>query len=551
MRPCPGEGRVAVTLAVGQAVMDTTVYLNGKELQTHVGHTTSWEVDLSPHINYGAPNDLVISVNNTHGRSSTRLRGYAGTSGGIFAPVGLSVSSGASRVASLYVYPESGKLFWNVSVAGRVSPHAELRWEVSDAGRPILTGTSPVTAPDVAWQTPAAGLLAWSDRNPKLYEIGVKLVDEGRLIDETRQTFGLRQLGPDGIVLKLNGEPIYLRGHTEHFYFPETCTPPFDKETYVKRLTQLKKLGFNWLRFHTWFPTEPYMQAADELGFLIQIEGFSGVRMEEWEDMLRVGRTHPCIAIYCFGNEEMLDDKKLLEAADFAREQKKLAPDALFSPNEGDRGIVRSSKDDGNNNGFGSPVVEKPFPHNPRRLAAVTAFSDVFEPHMLGDLSYHSLRGDWREMEQRMPVFQKLACLVHEAGIIGSYLDLNLADRYKNTRIGPDLYNAARDYLDRRGVLDRAPLYYSNSVAWQRLIRKDMLETTRKIHGLVGYDLLGAVDMHWHRTGYEVGIMNEFFEMKPGQTIADVLSYNGESVLLMDDQRQRDSWLGPGTPIGP
>lgn len=528
----------AVTLHVGQVVTEATVFVNGIAIHTHRGHNTEWEVALAPHLRYGASNDLVIAVSNTENLGGCRLRGWPGATGGIFAPVSLKVAAGPVRVASLYAYPESADLHWNVSLEGHTAPAQKLEWAVLDDGRSILNGSVPVTSSDVVWKTPSAGMIPWSDRDPKLYELAVKLTEGGKIVDEVRQRFGLRRLVPDGRALKLNGEPVYLRGHCEHCYFPETCTPALDLATYLKRLTMLKKLGFNWLRFHTWFPTEPYLEAADELGFMISIEGQDGMSLEMWRDVVRAGRTHPSVVIYCLGNEQLFDEKKIGEAAQLAREQKRLAPDGLFSPNSGERGIIRSTKEDGDNNGFGAGYSATPFPHNPRRLAAVNQFCDLWQPHIWGDLSYQSLRAEWPEIERRLQVMTRPA-LVHEAGITGSYLDLTLGDRYKNTRIGPVLYDAAREYLRKRGVLDRAPLYYANSVAWQNLIRKDMLETTRHCQSVVGYDLLGAVDMHWHRTGYEVGILNEFFELKSGVTVADILSCNGESVLLIDDQRER------------
>ena len=37
----------------------------------------------------------------------------------------------------------------------------------------------------------------------------------------------------------------------------------------------------------------------------------------------------------------------------------------------------------------------------------------------------------------------------------------------------------------------------------------------RRCENMAGYDFLGPVDTHWHTFGYDVGMMNEFFELKP------------------------------------
>jgi hypothetical protein len=51
---------------------------------------------------------------------------------------------------------------------------------------------------------------------------------------------------------------------------------------------------------------------------------------------------------------------------------------------------------------------------------------------------------------------------------------------------------------------------------------------------VAGYDFLGPIDTHWHTFGYDVGMMNEFYELKPGETVRNVRMYNGATVLLAD-----------------
>nr|NLN04508.1 hypothetical protein [Clostridiaceae bacterium] len=92
----------------------------------------------------------------------------------------------------------------------------------------------------------------------------------------------------------------------------------------------------------------------------------------------------------------------------------------------------------------------------------------------------------------------------------------------------------------KEGLLSRAPLYYKNSCAWMRILRKHCVETARMCKYIAGYDLLGAIDHHWHRSGYPCGVMNEFYELKPGESVEDVLEYNSESVILLDCTNNRN-----------
>ncbi len=57
-----------------------------------------------------------------------------------------------------------------------------------------------------------------------------------------------------------------LRGTCTYYDFPSTTPPPPDVESYRRIHQKEERLGFNFIRFHTWVPSEEYMQAADELG---------------------------------------------------------------------------------------------------------------------------------------------------------------------------------------------------------------------------------------------------------------------------------------------
>ena len=101
-----------------------------------------------------------------------------------------------------------------------------------------------------------------------------------------------------------------------------------------------------------------------------------------------------------------------------------------------------------------------------------------------------------------------------------------------------------RRHLADKGLLRRAPLYYRNSVGWQSLLRKYCFETARRAETFAGYDFLGDIDTHWHTFGYCVGMMNEFYEMKPGETVQNVRRYNSGAVLLAALPRCRNFFAG-------
>jgi beta-galactosidase len=530
-----------ITLNIGGVVLESWVWINGKLVKYHLGHSTPFEVSIAKHLKYGAQSEILIAVANTRtDRLGCVIRGFKGFSAGIYRPVSLKVA-GNRRIKDCYMYPKEGMKVLNCQVeldgtSGDLNEMV-LDWVIRDSQKDIVIyqGSLPVASNSLEWTAETLGLECWSDKSPNLYDMELTLRWNEKIIDTHVQCFGLRLLEREGISLRLNGYPVFLRGATEHAYFPLTCTPPKDIKIYRDNIKKLKEIGFNWLRFHTWVPSEEYMQAADEIGMMIQVEAPLGFEKQEWLDILYTCRKHPSVVIYCCGNEEMLDEKKI----DFLREMADLChsivPDALFNPQEAMRGIEYYL----NRSGVRENNVEEPFPHNPERLEKIREFSDVFGQYPLGLLSYSSTQGDWRILNERLEIYQR-PCLSHEITIHGNYLNLDLEHRYEGTRIGTEIFSSTRNYLIKEGLLPRASLYYKNSCAWMKILRKHTVEMARKCKYNAGYDLLGAIDHHWHRCGYPCGIMNEFYELKPGESISDVLQYNGENLLLLDHTNNRN-----------
>ena len=180
------------------------------------------------------------------------------------------------------------------------------------------------------------------------------------------------------------------------------------------------------------------------------------------------------------------------------------------------------------------PRVDTPFEHNPQRLARISPDCDLYNSYSLGLTSYDSSFGTQSVLDQRNAVYGK-PLLSHEICIQGTYIDLSLEKRYEDTRIGKTQFmSSVKTHLAQQGLLDKADTYYHNSVKWQSLLRKHCFETVRRCESFAGYDFLGDIDTHWHTFGYCVGMMNEFYELKNGETTENVLRYNSPTVLLAD-----------------
>ena len=204
----------------------------------------------------------------------------------------------------------------------------------------------------------------------------------------------------------------------------------------------------------------------------------------------------------------MLDEPKIAFLRRCADELRRLSPNALFNPQEAMRGVEYRLEEIPH-----QQLSMHPFSHHPKRLEVLRDFSDVFGQYTWGWFSYTTLQGSLADVDRRLAIYKR-PILTHELGIIGSYLDLSLEERYHDTRIGPELFSKVRASLEEAGLLQRAERYHKNSTAWQMLIAKQVCEKARRSRYIAGYDMLGASDSHWHTSGYGCGLINEFDHYK-------------------------------------
>lgn len=535
-----------ITLTIGGARFETWVWLNGKLVGYHYMHNVPFSFSLDKLVKLGEKNELIIILsNNGVMRNGADNKSWQEGMAGIYGSVTLAVR-GAAKISDCYIYPmqSNKKLKWNIELKGKIADGSFLDYSIIDKnGKIICNGSEGVNGEICSWETGNFGMKPWSEHEPNLYRIEASLRIPSGISDKISQPFGLRTLAVDGTSLKLNGKLVMLRGTsgTGSMTNPLNRNVMEDYDYALWSIGILKNLGFNWIRSHTTVLPEAYLRAADEMGMMVQIEGTGLYNEKDWAEVLRTCRKHPSVVLYCCGNEETIDDEKIEYLRSIAAIQKSLAPDGLFNPMEALRGIEYHLE-----MAPGKPgdTVYEPVEHNAARLKTLSEFSDVFGAFAWGWLSYAAVNGDWRDLDKKMAIYKK-PLLSHENGIAGSYIDLSLEKRYEGSAIGPDMYSSARKYIASKGLLDKADTYYKNSCAWQELTHKYNVEMARKCKYITGYDFMGATDRHkGGRMGYQAGIMNEFYELKPGTTVEGVLKYNGESVVLLDCYTYRNMLPG-------
>lgn len=512
------------TLYFGGVQNSVYVWINDMFIGRHEGYSTPFEMEIPSETLKKGENTIVLSVSNY------RLKGYKEKAvvgltsraanectGGITGDVELRFYKSPLRDISLYVSDDCAV----VTAKADMKETALIKWEVIDEGKVLKSGEA---EGDFSFDT--HGLEYWSPENPKLYTLQVACG-----VGISSRKFGVRKLIADGVHFKLNGKPYFLRGICEHCYFPETVHPNHDIVYYRSIIKNIKKLGFNFIRFHTYIPEEEYMQAADELGVVLHVESPNNTTVEEWKEIVKFCRKHPSVLIYCCGNELKIDDEfinHLDKCAKVVHEN----TDALFSPLSAMPSVEYGWWDP--SKPLEADVKVEPFKHNPKKLDTLSKFSDMYSSYANGLLSYFALNDSYETLDSWSRVYNKPR-VSHEICIDGTYADLSLKDRYKDLRVGKtEMFASIEKHLDKKGVLKKAPVYFKNSSEWQRRIRKHTFEKARLCNNLAGFDFLGPIDTHWHTFGYDVGMMNEFYELKPGETVKNVLMYNSATVVLVD-----------------
>lgn len=509
-------------LYIGGAQNAVSAWVNGTYIGRHEGYCTPFSFAIPAGILVAGENRVTLAVSNN------RLQGYMGRPvSGLTSRAANECTGGIYGDVELRSYPDGLHDLW-VTVARdcqSFTVHTEgacgvsKRVTVRYAGVPVCTGE--IAPGRESLTLSAENFHKWSPDAPHLYEVTVQTEHQSLTC-----SFGIRRLTVERTRLYLNGEPYYFRGICEHCYQYATVHPTQDKKYYLGVIQKLKSLGFNSIRFHTWIPPYAYMEAADELGMLLEVESPNNTALIEWEQIVRFCRRHPSVNLYSTGNELQIDEdyeSHLQACATLVHTR----TDGLFSPMSAMRGVEYMLREE-------DPRVQEPFEHNPQRLTRMDAYCDLYNSYSLGLTSYDSILGTQSVLDQRNGIYGK-PLLSHEICIQGTYIDLSLEERYQNTRIGKTQFmSSVRTHLAHKGLQEKADIYYKNSVRWQSLLRKHCFETVRRCQSFAGYDFLGDIDTHWHTFGYCVGMMNEFYELKHGETAENVLRYNSPTVLLAD-----------------
>ncbi|HOJ11456.1 MAG TPA: glycoside hydrolase family 2 TIM barrel-domain containing protein [Clostridiales bacterium] len=156
----------------------------------------------------------------------------------------------------------------------------------------------------------------WSNLTPWLYQLQLKLVYRGKVVDTYSQQFGMRsfkmetQSNPKGRIY-LNGQPIRLRGANTMGAMQQSAMRK-DWEQLIDDILIAKICNLNFLRFTQRPVQSEIYDYCDRLGMMTQTDLplFGSLRrnlfceaIKQAEEMERHVRRHPCNIMISFINE--------------------------------------------------------------------------------------------------------------------------------------------------------------------------------------------------------------------------------------------------------
>lgn len=316
------------------------VYINGHLLGKRPNGYISFMYDATPYIKYGKKN--VVAVRVDHSRSADS-RWYTGS--GIYRNVWM-VYASPLHIAQwgVYVYPKNvteqqAVMYVEVELENETSEASTLMIEnnlIAPNGKQVAGNRKEMTVAASGRKKMVTELKVkrpelWDLEQPNLYRLITTVSRDGKVIDSTETTTGIRSFTFDpNKGFALNNRWIKVKGVCLH-HDAGVLGAAVPREVWKRRLETLKTLGCNAIRT-THNPQAPDLyQLCDELGVLVMNEafdewefakrkwiegwnvgtpGFQGTFdfFEEWGekdlgDMVRRDRNHVSVFAWSIGNE--------------------------------------------------------------------------------------------------------------------------------------------------------------------------------------------------------------------------------------------------------
>lgn len=301
--------------------MNTTIYLNGKQIfEWPYGYST-FDVELTDHLQEGENTIYVCGV-----YQLPNSRWYPGS--GIYRNVWL-IQKPNTRLAfdgtyvSTVQHDDEWDLLIDTECVSQANVSATIRHTLKDSQDEIVSSgedTFSYENHNVNKQTIHVKCPAiWDIDSPNLYTLTTELIVGGKVLDAITQRVGFRTIAFDSNQgFLLNGRHVKIHGVCLHHDLG-SLGAAVNKEAIRRQIQSMQNMGVNSIRTAHNMPSVELMDLADEMGVLIYSESFDmwescktdydyGNFFKEWwkKDLtswIRRDRNHASLIIWGIGNE--------------------------------------------------------------------------------------------------------------------------------------------------------------------------------------------------------------------------------------------------------
>ncbi len=315
-----------IWLNFGGANPTAEIWVNGTYIGDNHYPFVSFGFDITELVDFNKENTVVVRINEEDHMICFNYR-YSGVWAGIYRDVELLITDKA-YIDNLSLLPDerTGELNVRASL-GDCADGAILKLHITDPyGVKVADCETAVKDNSAAITVKLEDVKGWSPDTPLLYRADAELYVNGSISDCSADRFGFITLATKGKHFLINGEPYYMRGTGDFCENPITGSPNTDREFWRKSLKTLRDYGYNYVRCQSYVPSPEYIDAADEVGLIVQSEmgmlapiwGFSMDNVynwprptpdyrervrEQWNAVVLRDVNHPSANIYCMSNE--------------------------------------------------------------------------------------------------------------------------------------------------------------------------------------------------------------------------------------------------------
>jgi hypothetical protein len=304
------------------------VWINGVYLRDHNGGFTSWDCEITPHVNPGEDAELVLGITD-RGDDISQASFYAKHSvagilrdARIFAVPPVCLSS-LDASATFDVQSKSGILNLAAGLSQPNARSARLHLALTgDSG--AVVPLNPNSIPFGAGETKAAQKIviqpakSWDAEHPNLYTLQISLEIDGQVVESMERKIGFRTIRRDGNRLLVNGRPVKLRGVCRHSIHPiqgRVVPAEFDEMD----AALFRAANINFVRTSHYPPSEQFLDACDRHGIYLEEETavcwshvdngpssnpeFTSRFLSQFQEMIERDRDHASVLFWSLGNE--------------------------------------------------------------------------------------------------------------------------------------------------------------------------------------------------------------------------------------------------------